>query len=154
VFLSYVLSFIYVGIYWKNHHHFAHLIHEVTGGILWANLGLLFFLSLIPFTTAWGRRARLFAAAHRAVRRLAAHHRARMERPSNHGDARAGQNLGAQAGARHRLEKQSLTAALPRRHGLAFVAPVASYVLYALVAALRLAPDRRIERFLKDRRHL
>src|SRR5882672_675451 len=53
VFLSYVLSFIYVGIYWNNHHHMFQCTRHVTGGILWANLHLLFWLSLFPFTTAW-----------------------------------------------------------------------------------------------------
>ena len=53
VFLSYVLSFIYVGIYWNNHHHLLHMLHKVTGGILWANLHLLFWLSLFPFVTGW-----------------------------------------------------------------------------------------------------
>jgi uncharacterized membrane protein len=53
VFLSYVLSFIYIGIYWNNHHHMLHATHHVSGGVLWANLHLLFWLSLIPFTTAW-----------------------------------------------------------------------------------------------------
>lgn len=52
-FLSYVLSFIYVGIYWNNHHHMMHTVKQVNGKILWANLHLLFWLSLIPFTTAW-----------------------------------------------------------------------------------------------------
>lgn len=52
-FLSYILSFIYVGIYWNNHHHMMHTVKQVTGGILWANLHLLFWLSLIPFVTAW-----------------------------------------------------------------------------------------------------
>ena len=53
VLLSYVLSFIYVGIYWNNHHHFMHMVHNVNGRILWANLHLLFWLSLIPFATGW-----------------------------------------------------------------------------------------------------
>jgi uncharacterized membrane protein len=53
VFLSYVLSFIYLGIYWNNHHHMLHVTRQVSGAILWANLHLLFWLSLIPFTTAW-----------------------------------------------------------------------------------------------------
>jgi uncharacterized membrane protein len=53
VFLAYVLSFIYVAIYWNNHHHFFHLVHRVNGRILWANLHLLFWLSLVPFTTSW-----------------------------------------------------------------------------------------------------
>jgi uncharacterized membrane protein len=52
-FLSYLLSFVYLGIYWNNHHHMLHLTQRVTGGILWANLHLLFWLSLTPFTTAW-----------------------------------------------------------------------------------------------------
>ncbi|NOK32414.1 DUF1211 domain-containing protein [Corallococcus exercitus] len=53
VFLSYVLSFVYVGIYWNNHHHLLHTINHVSGGVLWANLHLLFWLSLVPFTTGW-----------------------------------------------------------------------------------------------------
>ncbi len=53
VFVSYVLSFVYLGIYWNNHHHMLHAVRSVTGGILWANLHLLFWLSLVPFATAW-----------------------------------------------------------------------------------------------------
>jgi uncharacterized membrane protein len=53
VFLSYVLSFVYVGIYWNNHHHMLHAVKHVSGSVLWANLHLLFWLSLTPFTTAW-----------------------------------------------------------------------------------------------------
>ncbi len=52
-FLSYVLSFIFIGIYWNNHHHLFHAVQHVDGGILWANLHLLFWLSLVPFTTDW-----------------------------------------------------------------------------------------------------
>ena len=53
IFLSYVLSFVHVGIYWNNHHHLLHTARQVTGGILWSNLHLLFWLSLVPFVTAW-----------------------------------------------------------------------------------------------------
>jgi uncharacterized membrane protein len=53
VVISYILSFIYIGIYWNNHHHMMHTVTRVTGGILWANLHLLFWLSLVPFTTGW-----------------------------------------------------------------------------------------------------
>jgi uncharacterized membrane protein len=53
VFLSYVLSFVYVGIYWNNHHHFFQLVERVNGVMLWANIHLLFWLSLVPFATAW-----------------------------------------------------------------------------------------------------
>src|SRR5262245_12343582 len=63
VFLSYVLSFIYVGIYWNNHHHLLHACRRVSGGILWANLYLLFWLSLFPFATGWmGMGENYFAA--------------------------------------------------------------------------------------------
>jgi uncharacterized membrane protein len=53
VVISYILSFIYIGIYWNNHHHMMHTVKHVTGGMLWANLHLLFWLSLVPFTTGW-----------------------------------------------------------------------------------------------------
>ena len=66
VFLSYVLSFVYVGIYWNNHHHMLHTCHRVTGPMLWANLHLLFWLSLFPFVTGWMGENR-FAAAPSAV---------------------------------------------------------------------------------------
>jgi len=66
VFLSYVLSFVYVGIYWNNHHHMLHASHKVTGPMLWANLHLLFWLSLFPFATGWMGENH-FAAAPSAV---------------------------------------------------------------------------------------
>jgi uncharacterized membrane protein len=66
VFLSYVLSFVYVGIYWNNHHHMLHTVHKVTGPILWANLHLLFWLSLLPFATGWMGENH-FAAAPSAI---------------------------------------------------------------------------------------
>ena len=53
IFLSYVLSFVYIGIYWNNHHHLFHMAHTINGRVLWANLHLLFWLSLVPFVTAW-----------------------------------------------------------------------------------------------------
>ena len=53
VFMSYVLSFVYIGIYWNNHHHMLHAVHKVSGPMLWANLHLLFWLSLVPFATGW-----------------------------------------------------------------------------------------------------
>ena len=73
--LTYVLSFVYLGIYWNNHHHMLHACHTVTGSILWANLHLLFWLSLIPFTTGWmgeNHFATLPAAAYGVVLLMAA----------------------------------------------------------------------------------
>jgi len=71
VFLSYVLSYIFIGIYWSNHHHLLHVVRYVNGPVLWANLHLLFWLSLIPFVTAWmgeNHFAALPVAAYGAVR--------------------------------------------------------------------------------------
>jgi len=70
LFLAYVLSFVYIGIYWNNHHHMLHATERVTGGVLWANLHLLFWLSLTPFATAWtgeNPRAALPSAAYGVV---------------------------------------------------------------------------------------
>src|SRR5258708_14841852 len=53
VFLTYVLSFVFIGIYWSNHHHMFHAVHHISGTVLWANLHLLFWLSLVPFVTGW-----------------------------------------------------------------------------------------------------
>ena len=72
VFLSYVLSFVYVGIYWNNHHHLLHAVRHVDGRILWANLHLLFWLSLFPFVTHWIGRDGLRRLAGRRLRRRAA----------------------------------------------------------------------------------
>ena len=69
VFLSYVLSFVYVGIYWNNHHHMLHAVQHVNGGALWANLHLLFWLSLIPFVTALDGREPFRGRASGALRR-------------------------------------------------------------------------------------
>jgi uncharacterized membrane protein len=98
-FLSYVLSFIYVGIYWNNHHHMLHTCESVTGRILWANLHLLFWLSLFPVTTAWMGENHLAAA------------------PSVlYGAVLAGTRLAAQESGRRGLEGQGLTRAVCNRH--------------------------------------
>jgi|SRR3954464_2686508 len=62
VFLSYLLSFIYLGIYWNNHHHLIHAVEKITGGVLWANLHLLFWLSVVPFVTSWMGESHFSAA--------------------------------------------------------------------------------------------
>jgi len=150
VFLSYILSFIYVGIYWNNHHHFAHLIHEVTGGILWANLGLLFFLSLIPFTTAWAGEhgfAPLPTALYGVSLLMTALAWSVLQFTIMRAQGRESalkQALGADW--KGKISSVLYLAGI----GLAFVAPAVSYVMYAAVAALWIVPDRRIERFLKE----
>ena len=111
VFLSYVLSFLYVGIYWNNHHHMLHTCTAVTGAMLWANLHLLFWLSLFPFTTGW-RAKPLHHGTHGAIRNRTVASRDRLL-PAPAGDhprARAGIN--PQEGSRPRLERQAVAAAV------------------------------------------
>jgi len=150
VFLSYVLSFIYIGIYWSNHHHLLHATHRVSGGIMWANLHLLFWLSLVPFVTGWmgeNQFAALPAALYGLVLLLAGVaylvlQRAIVARQA--GDSSLASELG-----RDRKGKLSLVLYVVGI-GLAFVSPWLAATLYALVAAMWLIPDRRLERALKE----
>ncbi len=151
VFLSYVLSFIYVGIYWNNHHHMFHSTQYVTGGILWANLHLLFWLSLFPFTTAWvgaNHLAPTATAVYGFVLLMAAIAYYILERAII---KQQGPNsiLAAAIGSgwKENLSPLCYFAAIP----LAFVKPWISHGLFVLVAILWLVPDRRIERALVKR---
>jgi len=151
--LSYVLSLIYVGIYWNNHHHLFQATEQVTGGILWANLHLLFWLSLFPFTTGWMGENELAAiptAVYGFVLLMAAIAYVILERAII---AREGRDsLVAQAVGREWKGKLSLVlyvAAIP----LAFVSSWIASGLYAFAALLWLIPDRRIERQLEKREH-
>jgi uncharacterized membrane protein len=145
IFLTYVLSFINIGIYWNNHHHMLHATDQINGKILWANLHLLFWLSLIPFVTGWmgeNHFAPLPTAVYGGVMILAAVAYTILQ-----------SMIVAQPGANSRLEaavkkdvkgKLSLAlyaVAIP----LAFVHQWISDGLYVLVALMWLIPDRRIE---------
>ena len=149
-FLSYVLSFIYIGIYWNNHHHMLHVTREVTGSILWANLHLLFWLSLVPFVTAWMGENH-FAAVPTALygvillmaaiaywilqRRILAH-----EGPESVLAKAVGRDL------KGKLSPFFYLTAI----ALAFVNQWFSDALYVAVALMWLVPDRRIERRLGE----
>jgi uncharacterized membrane protein len=148
VFLSYVLSFIYVGIYWNNHHHMLHLVETVSGAILWANLHLLFWLSLLPFATAWmgeNHFAAVPCALYGAVLLMAAVAYWILQ-----------QSIIAAQGPHSRLKRaigsdwKGKLSPLAYLLGIggAFVSPRLSQAVYALVAVLWLVPDRRIEKFL------
>ena len=147
VFLTYTLSFVYLGIYWNNHHHMLHATQYISGGVLWANLNLLFWLSLIPFATGWmgeNHFAPLPTAVYGMVLILCSfayiilqvsilrHHR--------------NENmLLAEAVGNDLKGKVSLVLyalAIP----IAFVNPWVSQALYVLVAAIWFIPDRRIEK--------
>jgi TMEM175 potassium channel family protein len=150
-FLSYVLSFIYVGIYWNNHHHFFQLAPEVNGAILWANLHLLFWLSLVPFATGWvGENpfASGPAAVYGAVLLMCAIAFYVMERAIV-----AAQGAGSPlARAIGRDLKGKLSPFLYLAGvAAAFTAPAVSYALYALVALVWLVPDRRVENAVAGR---
>jgi uncharacterized membrane protein len=151
VVLSYVLSFIYVGIYWNNHHHMFHSTRHVTGGILWANLHLLFWLSLFPFTTAWmddNHAAPTPVALYGVVLLMAAIAYYILQRAII---AQQGQNslLAAAIGRdwKGKISPMLYLLAIP----LAFVSPWIANGLYVLVALMWLIPDRRIERALANR---
>jgi uncharacterized membrane protein len=151
VVLSYVLSFIYVGIYWNNHHHMFHSTKRVTGGILWANLHLLFWLSLFPFTTAWVGENHLAptpVAVYGFVLLMAAIAYFILQRSII---AQQGPNslLAAAVGKdwKGKISPVLYLAAVP----LAFVSPWIAIGLYVFVALLWLVPDRRIERVLTER---
>jgi len=151
VLLSYVLSFIYVGIYWNNHHHLFQVTEQVSGGILWANLHLLFWLSLFPFTTAWMGENHLAAiptAIYGFVLLMAAIAYYVLERTIIAKQGR--ESLLALAVGKDWKAKICLAlylAGIP----LAFVSSWIVSALYVFGALLWLIPDPRIEKALKKR---
>jgi uncharacterized membrane protein len=151
VLLSYVLSFIYLGIYWNNHHHLFQATEQVSGGILWANLHLLFWLSLFPFTTAWMGENHLAAmptAIYGFVLTMAAIAYYILERAIIAKEGR--DSLVARAVGKDWKAKLSLVSylvAIP----LAFVNSWIAGALYVFGALLWLIPDPRIERKLEKR---
>jgi len=152
VFLSYVLSFIYVGIYWNNHHHMFHSTKRVSGRILWANLHLLFWLSLFPFTTAWVGENHVAAtptAVYGFVLLMAAIAYYLLQKAiiAQQGpDSLLAMAVGGDW--KGKVSPVLYFVAIP----LAFLEPWLANGLYVLVAFLWLIPDRRIERALEKRR--
>lgn len=151
VLLSYLLSFIYVGIYWNNHHHMFQSTEKVTGGILWANLHLLFWLSLFPFTTAWVGANHLapaptavyaFVLMMAGVAYYILEHSIIRQQGKDSLLARAIGNRW-----KENISPLCYLAAIP----LAFVSPNISHALFIFVAILWLVPDIRIERTLNER---
>jgi len=148
VFLSYVLSFVYLGIYWNNHHHMLHACDRVTGGMLWANLHLLFWLSLFPFVTGWmgeNHFARLPAALYGGVLLAAAVAYLILQQRIIAAQG-PGSRLKAAVGGDWKGKLSPVLYALGIASTLwrSWIA----LALYVLVALLWLVPDRRIERSL------
>ena len=152
VFLSYMLSFIYIGIYWNNHHHMLSVTERVNGGILWANLHLLFWLSLVPFTTAWmgeNHFASAPTAAYGVTLLMAGIAYWILQRAilrSEGRDSVLARAIGPDL--KGKLSPFVYLVAIP----LAFVHPAISDALYVTVALTWLIPDRRIERAIEGRR--
>ena len=153
VFLSYVLSFVYLGIYWNNHHHMMHTLRKVTGAILWANLHLLFWLSLIPFATGWMGENH-FAALPTAVYGLVLLMSAiaywilqRMIIASQGRDSLLQKAVGGDW--KGKLSPVLYLAAIVA----AFRWQAISQAIYVLVALFWLVPDRRIEQTLAHTEH-
>jgi len=149
VFVSYILSFIYVGIYWNNHHHMLHTCHKVTGGILWANLHLLFWLSLIPFASGWvgeNHFASAPAALYGVVLLMSAiaYFILQQQIIATQGEESL---LKKAVGSdwKGKLSPITYATAIP----LAFWYPLLSMALYVGMALIWLIPDRRIEKVLK-----
>jgi uncharacterized membrane protein len=151
VLLAYILSFVYIGIYWNNHHHMLQAADHVNGAILWANLHLLFWLSLIPFVTAWmgeNHYASVPIALYGAVLLMAATAYNILCRAliALHGNESV---LAVAIGSdrKGRLSVVLYAAAIP----LAFASPALAGGLYVLVAIMWLVPDKRIERTIATR---
>lgn len=147
-FLSYALSFAFVGIYWNNHHHMLQAAKHVDGRVLWANMHLLFWLSLVPFATAWMGESNFsqWPVAAYVVVLLACGMSyfglSRVLIAVNGAESRLARALGADRKGIASLALYTLAV------GLAFIAPVVSCVIYAVVAVMWFVPDRRIEKAL------
>ena len=152
VFSSYVLSFVYLGIYWNNHHHMLHVTRQISGGVLWANLHLLFWLSLIPFVTSWmgeNSFAPVPTALYGAVLLMAAIAYWILQRAIIRQEGR--DSVLARALGRDLKGKVSpilYAAAIPT----ALFEPWIAGAVYLGVALMWLVPDRRIERALAEAR--
>jgi uncharacterized membrane protein len=149
-FLSYVLSFIYLAIYWNNHHHLLHTVTRVDGLILWANSHLLFWLSLIPAATAWlgeNYPAPVPAAAYGVVLLMAAIAYVLLQSAIVH---RHGKHSALAVALGSDLKGKISPLLYLTAIGLAFVSPPVSIALYVLVAVIWLVPDRRIEKVIGE----
>lgn len=149
-FAAYVLSFIYLAIYWNNHHHMLHASKRVTGAVLWANMHLLFWLSLIPFTSAWAGRNPMSeapVALYGCVLLMAAIAYFILQLTlvaANGKDSPLAHALGRDVKGKSSIVLYVIAVVL------SFVAPTVAIALYGLVAMMWLVPDKRIEHVLQD----
>jgi len=150
VLASYVLSFVYVAIYWNNHHHLLHACERINGAIMWANMHLLFWLSLVPFVTAWAgnhRDAPVPAALYGVVLLMAGVAYFIMEQQMVRENGP--QSMLAEALGRDRKAMLSVVGYVVAIV-LAFVSPRLAELIYTLVAVMWIVPDRRIASRVRD----
>ncbi len=148
-FLSYILSFVYIGIYWNNHHHMLHAVKEINGASLWANLHLLFWLSLIPFVTAWmgeNHFTQWPVALYGIVLLMAAISYTMLSKTLMHNTDKNKQL--AMAFAKDKKGKLSMLL-YAVGIGCSFLNQYISLALFAIVAMIWFIPDKRIERTLE-----
>lgn len=157
-FLSYILSFVYVGIYWNNHHHLLYTLHKVTGPVLWANLHLLFWLSLVPFASGWmgaNPAATVPAALYGIVLLMASIAYNVLQKLII--NTEQGSSALKQAIGNDTKGKISMLAYMTAS-ALAIIRPWIAQALYVILALLWLIPDKRIEKMLysteKDRKSI
>ena len=147
--MSYVLSFIYVGIYWNNHHHMLHVTQRISGGVLWANLHLLFWLSLVPFVTAWmgeNSFAPVPTAAYGVVMLMAAIAYWILQQVIIASEGQQSLLRGAIGGDwKGKLSPLAYLIAIPA----ALAWPWVSGAIYVAIAIVWIVPDRRIERVIQ-----
>ncbi|MCJ0742982.1 TMEM175 family protein [Pedobacter montanisoli] len=147
--LSYVLSFLYVGIYWNNHHHLFHIIEKVNGKILWANLNLLFWLSLLPFATAWmgeNHFEKNPVAVYGIILVMAAIAFLILEK---YAIAHEGKDSKLSVAIRSGFKEKGSVVLYIAGIAVSFFYPLLSLLFYYIVAMMWLIPDKRIEKTLK-----
>ena len=149
-FLSYVLSFVYVAIYWNNHHHLLYAVNRVDGLILWANTHLLFWLSLVPFATAWmgeNHFAKVPTAVYGVALLMPALAYPLLQKAILR---REGQNSTLAAALGRDIKGKISPVLYAAAIALSFVSPLLAGIIYVFVAVMWLIPDRRIERALAE----
>lgn len=151
VLMSYILSFVYIAIYWNNHHHLLHAAKKVNGKVLWANMHLLFWLSLVPFTTAWmgdNHFTSQTVAIYGFILLMAGVAYAILENMLI--KANGENSIIAKAFSKSRFKDISAPILYILAIPLAFVSPWISGALYVLVALIWLIPDRRMEKIIES----
>jgi uncharacterized membrane protein len=154
-FFSYILSFIFIGIYWANHHHLLHIVKRVSSGIIWANLNLLFWLSLVPFATSWMGETHFSAntvACYAILLMLCGLAFTILQRTITQCSPLS--DTMKKVMKRQTLKGYLSTAGYASAIPLAYIQPVISGTLFVLVSFMWIIPDKNIEKALAENQHI